>query len=189
VKNFYLLVNYKADMIKSYLKKKSKSGCRIEFILEDKPLGTAGSLHFLKDKIKETFFISNCDIIIDDDYFEFYRYHKDHENEMTIIGALKQYSIPYGTLEVKKGSILKNIKEKPEVTFIVNSGMYIIEPHLLKEIPPGKFFHITELIDKIKNRNGKVGVFPVSEMSWFDIGSWNEYKRTQEILVKKQSGK
>jgi len=53
--------------------------------------------------------------------------------------------------------------------------MYILEPELLKEIPENQFFHITELIEKIRKRNGKVGVFPVSEKSWKDIGEWDEY--------------
>lgn len=187
VKNFYLMVNYKSDMIKNYLRDKKNRKIKIEYISEEKPLGTAGSLYFLRKKIDKTFFVTNCDILIDDDYYEFYKHHKDSGNEMTIIGALKQYSIPYGTLEIKKGSILKKIREKPEVTFIINSGMYILEPHLLNEIPANAFFHITELIDKIRMRKGKVGVFPVSEMSWLDIGNWNEYNRTQEIHVKKSS--
>lgn len=61
------------------------------------------------------------------------------------------------------------------LTFKINSGVYILEPHLLKEIPANEFFHITTLIQRILNRNGKVGCFPVSEHSWRDIGEWNEY--------------
>ena len=68
-----------------------------------------------------------------------------------------------------------NLIEKPELTFKINSGMYILEPHLIGEVPQNEFFHITHLIEKVKNRGGNVGVFPVSEKSWKDIGSWNEY--------------
>ena len=77
------------------------------------------------------------------------------------------------------------MKEKPELTFKINSGMYILESHLLDEIPENSFFHITELIDKIKNRGGKVGVFPVSENSWFDIGQWSEYQHTLNTYDKR----
>ena len=72
---------------------------------------------------------------------------------------------------------LKRIEEKPEVIFKINTGFYILEPHLLKEIPENKFFHITSLIEKIQSENRRVGVFPVSEKSWIDIGNWNEYTK------------
>jgi len=65
--------------------------------------------------------------------------------------------------------------EKPELTFKINSGLYILEPHLLDEIPENSFFHITHLIENVKSRNGNVGVFPVSEKSWNDVGNWEEY--------------
>jgi len=74
---------------------------------------------------------------------------------------------------------LKNITEKPELTFQINSGMYILEPHLLNEIPENTFFHITHLIENIKERKGKIGVFPVSEKSWIDIGEWDEYLKNK----------
>ena len=183
---FYLLLNYKASMIENYFEELKDKNFQTEFFRETKPLGTAGSLHLLKRKIKETFFVSNCDILIDQDYSEVLKYHKSNRNELTIIGALKHQLIPYGTLEVGKGGILKELKEKPDLTFIINSGMYILEPHLLNEIPENQFFHITDLITNIKKRKGRVGVFPVSEMSWLDIGDWKEFERTQEIFKKKQ---
>ena len=65
--------------------------------------------------------------------------------------------------------------QKPQLSFLISSGMYILEPHLIKEIPHDEFFHITDLIEMIKARNGKVGVFPVSEKSWIDIGEWDKY--------------
>ena len=68
-----------------------------------------------------------------------------------------------------------SLREKPEITFKINSGMYILEPQLLAEIPKNQFFHITQLIEKVRKRKGKIGVFPVSEKSWKDIGSWEEY--------------
>ena len=187
VSKFYLLVNYKASMIENYFEELKYKEFEITFIKEEIPLGTAGSLHFLKGKINETFFVSNCDILIYQDYSEVLNYHKENENELTVIGALQHYKIPYGTIEVENGDVLKELKEKPEITFVINSGMYILEPHLLEEIPEETFFHITELINKVKKRNGRVGVFPVSEMSWLDIGDWKEFSRTQEIFRKKQA--
>ncbi|MEO6694987.1 MAG: nucleotidyltransferase family protein [Ignavibacteria bacterium] len=185
VSQFYLLVNYKASMIENYFNELIDKQYNLSFIKENTPLGTAGSLYFLKGKITETFFVSNCDILIYQDYSEVLKYHKENNNELTVIGALQHYSIPYGTIEVESGDVLKEMKEKPEITFVINSGMYILEPHLLDEIPEEKFFHITELINGVKKRGGRVGVFPVSEKSWLDIGDWKEFRRTQEIFMKK----
>ena len=172
--NFYLSVNYKAELIEYYLKSKELQ-YNIEYFKEDKPMGTAGSLSLLKSKINKTFFVSNCDIIIEQDYSEILDYHHANHNELTIVAALKHYAIPYGTIETTENGELVKLSEKPELTFKINSGMYILEPHLLEEVPDDEFFHITHLIEKILQRGGKVGVFPVSEKSWKDIGVWDEY--------------
>lgn len=172
---FWLSVNYKAEMIRFYLDSLHNKSFAVELFSEDKPLGTAGSLHLLKDQLKTTFFVSNCDILVDQDYAEIYNYHTQNSNELTIVVSVKQYSIPYGTVESGPNGELIALKEKPDVTFMVNCGMYILEPHLLDEIPAGTFFHLTDLITKIKTRGGKVGVFPISEKAWTDIGDWDLY--------------
>ena len=172
--DFFLSVNYKANTIKHYFNQMNHQ-YNIHYFQEDKPLGTAGSLHLLKNEINTPFFVTNCDIIIEEDYEEIVNYHKENHNELTIVAALKSYPIPYGTVETGKNGVLKKLTEKPELTFKINSGMYLLEPYLVKEIPENHFFHITELIEKVKNRKGKIGVFPVSEKSWRDIGTWQEY--------------
>ena len=182
--DFYISVNYKADLIEYYINDLNLP-LNINFFRETKPLGTAGSLSLLKDKIKKTFFVNNCDIIIDQDYTEIYNYHKEHNNKITIVAALKQFLIPYGTVETSDGGELIAIKEKPDMNFWINTGMYLLEPEVLNEIPEGDFFHITHLIDKLKSQGKKVGVFPVSEGSWLDTGEWGEYNKTQEKLLKK----
>ena len=146
---FYISVNYKADTIKRYMSNLDKPQYHITYFQEDKPLGTAGSLHLLKDKINNTFFVSNCDIIIEEDYGE--------------------------TLETKEEGLLSDIKEKPEYTFKINTGMYILEPGLINEIPQNEFYHITFLIEKLMKEGRRVGVYPINEGSWIDVGNWNEY--------------
>lgn len=175
---FYLSLNYKAEMIKYYLSNLNNPNYIITYFIEKKPLGTAGSLYLLKNKIKSTFFVTNCDILINEDYSEILSYHKEYKNELTIISSLKSYAIPYGIIETEKNGELTKLLEKPEFHFQVNSGMYIFEPHLLNEIPENTFFHITQLIEKIMKRKGKIGVFPVSEKSWIDIGEWPIYIRS-----------
>ena len=172
--SFYISVNYKAELIEYYLDEQDLP-YNIVYFKENVPMGTAGSLSLLKGKMKDTFFVSNCDILIEEDYSEILEYHKRNNNEITIVAALKSYNIPYGTIKSGEKGELKELIEKPCFTFKINSGMYILEPHLIDEIPNDKFFHITQLIEKVKNRRGRVGVFPVSEKSWKDIGEWSVY--------------
>lgn len=175
--DFYLSVNYKADVIIHYLDHLNNPAYNISYFREEKPLGTAGSLHLLKDKINSTFFVSNCDIIIDEDYSEILNYHRQNGNEITVVAAIKNYAIPYGTLETGNSGRLQSLQEKPDITFKINTGMYILEPHLINEIPENEFYHITYLIDKLIRENRKVGVFPINEGSWTDIGNWEEYMK------------
>lgn len=173
--DFYVSVNYKAEIIKRYLDNLGKLQYHISYFQEDKPLGTAGSLHLLKDKITDTFFVSNCDIIIEEDYGEILKYHRENHNEITVVAAIKNLAIPYGTLETKEEGLLSDIKEKPEYTFKINTGMYILEPHLINEIPQDEFYHITFLIEKLMKEGRRVGVYPINEGSWIDVGNWDEY--------------
>lgn len=172
--SFYISVNYKSDLIEYYIQNQ-KLPYDLHFFKEEKPMGTAGSLSLLKGKINETFFVSNCDILIEQDYSEILDYHRSNENEITIVAALKHFPIAYGTIETGENGRLIKLVEKPELTFKINSGMYILEPHLLDEIPENQIFHITHLIEKVSNRKGNVGVFPVSQKSWKDVGNWEEY--------------
>jgi len=117
------------------------------------------------------------DIIIEEDYADIYHYHKAHNNDITIVTAIKHMDIPYGVIKTGKGGYLQEMIEKPEYTFQVNTGMYLLEPHVIQAIPTNQFYHITELIETIQKK-GKVGVFPVAEKAWYDIGQWNEYQTT-----------
>jgi len=182
--NFYASVNYKADMIKYYFNSIEHS-YNIDYFIEDKPLGTAGSMYLLKDKINTTFFVSNCDIVIDQDYREIYDFHKENNYDISMIAAVKHYSIPYGTIETGANGEMISMQEKPELSFKINTGMYILEPHVLNSIPDNEFLHITDLIENIKRDGGKIGVFPISEKAWMDIGQWNEYHQTLKNFEKR----
>ena len=182
VTQFLMSVNYKHEMIEFYFNGLKGNKYSVEYFQEDKPLGTAGSMHLLKSKIDKTFFVSNCDIIIKQDYREVYKYHKSHKNDLTIVAALRHWKIPYGTIESGVDGRLLGIKEKPELTYMINTGMYVLEPHLLNEIPENTFFHLTDLIDKAQKRGYTIGVFPVSEGAWLDIGEWREYNSTVKKL-------
>ena len=171
---FYMSVNYKADMMKYYLSQLDHK-YDIEFFMEDKPLGTIGSVSLLKGKIATPFFVSNCDSINEQDYRDVWDYHVNNHNDMTIVTMVKSFKIPYGVIETGADGLMTALKEKPEQTFQVNTGVYILNPGLIEEIPEGEFFHITHLMEKVQSRGGRVGCFPVSEHSWKDMGEWSEY--------------
>lgn len=171
---FYMSVNYKADMMKYYLSQLPHK-YDIEFFQEKKPLGTIGSVSLLKGKIKTPFFVSNCDSINEQDYRDVYDYHVNNHNDLTIVTMVKSFKIPYGVIETGEDGLMVSLSEKPELTYQVNTGVYILNPSCIDEIPEGEFFHITHLMEKIKARGGRVGCFPVSEQSWRDMGEWSEY--------------
>ena len=178
---FFMSVNYKADMMKYYLSQLDHQ-YDIEFFQEDKPLGTIGSVSLLKGKITTPFFVSNCDSINVQDYREVYDYHVGNHNDMTVVTLVKSFKIPYGVIETGADGLMMNLKEKPEHTYMVNSGVYILNPELIDEIPQGEMFHITHLMEKVKGRGGRVGCFPVSEESWHDMGEWPEYLKMIKVL-------
>lgn len=178
---FYMSINYKADIIKYYLGKLDHK-YDIEFCQEDKPLGTIGSVSLLKGKIDTPFFVSNCDSINEQDYRDVYDYHVNNHNDLTIVTMVKSFKIPYGVIETGEDGLMVSLNEKPELTYQVNTGVYILNPSCIDEIPEGEFFHITNLMEKIKARGGRVGCFPVSEQSWHDMGEWPEYLKMINVL-------
>lgn len=180
-KKFYMSVNYKADMMEFYLSQLDHK-YDIEFFMEDKPLGTIGSVSLLKGKITTPFFVSNCDSINEQDYRDVYDYHVNNNNDMTIVTMVKSFKIPYGVIETGEDGLMVSLKEKPEHNYMVNTGVYILNPSLIDEIPEGEFFHITHLMEKVKAKGGRVGCFPVSEDAWKDMGEWPEYLKMIKVL-------
>ena len=178
---FFMSVNYKSEMMHFYLNQLEHT-YDIEFFEEKRPLGTIGSVSLLKGKLETPFFVSNCDIIIDQDYRDIYDYHLENHNDLTLVTAVKSIRIPYGVIETGEGGLMMALKEKPELTYMINTGLYLLNPECINEIPEGEVFHITQLIEKIKEKKGRVGCFPVSEQSWRDMGEWPEYLRMISIL-------
>jgi dTDP-glucose pyrophosphorylase/CBS domain-containing protein len=179
--NFYLTVNYKKKIMKAYFDE-LQPGYQVNFVEESDFLGTAGSLKLLDGEFDKPFFVTNCDIIVRATYENIYQFHQDGDYDITLVASTKEYVIPYGTCELDQDGSLSHINEKPKYDFLINTGLYIINPQVLKFIPDDKFYHITHLIEDVKNNGMKVGVFPVSENSWIDVGQWSEYKSTIEKM-------
>lgn len=179
-KEFFITVNYKKNILKAYMEELNKE-YDIAYIEEETFLGTAGSLYLLKDKVDKTFFVTNCDILVDADYESILKYHKENNYKITMVTSLKNYAIPYGVIKTNNQGCINEIEEKPEYNFQVNTGLYVLEPEVLEEIPQNTFFHITELINKYIERGEKVGAYPVMENEWMDMG---EIKEMQAMIKK-----
>ncbi|MCX5695197.1 MAG: sugar phosphate nucleotidyltransferase [Candidatus Omnitrophica bacterium] len=176
--NFILTLNYKKEMIKMYFKENA-SAYKVQWVEEDEYLGTAGGIGLLKELVRETFFVCNCDTIIENDFKNILLWHKAEKALITIIGCHKEMVIPYGILEMEEGC-LKAINEKPMFDFVINTGVYIIEPEVLSLIPAKQKLDMDYLIDKVMSR-GKVAVYPICE-GWLDLGQWKEYKDSLYLL-------
>lgn len=184
VNEFHVTVNHKSHMIKAYFED-INTAYRINYIDEEKPLGTAGSLKYLEGKVKSHILVSNCDIIIDADYTDIIDFHENNHYDITIVGSFRHFTIPYGICMIENGGNLVSIKEKPEYDYLVNTGMYVLKGELLKLIPKNKFFNITDLVNLALEQKSKIGVFPIDEKSWTDVGQWEEYNKTvQNLKVK-----
>jgi dTDP-glucose pyrophosphorylase/predicted transcriptional regulator len=176
--NFKIILNYKKEMIKAYLTENNLP-YQIEFIEEESFQGTAGGLSLLNSHLKKTFFVTNCDTILDGDYFDFFQWHKERKNLVTIIGSHKEFILPYGVL-VMKNENLHKINEKPFFDLFINSGTYIFEPEGLDAIGENRFLNMDVLIEKLMKRDKScVGVYPHFG-NWFDIGQWDEYRKTMK---------
>ena len=179
--DFYLMVNYKSRILKAYFEELQPK-YRVNFIEELEPLGTAGSLSYLDGKFNQPFFVSNCDIIVKADYASLYEFHQKGGYDVTLVASAKDYIIPYGTCELNADGHLAHINEKPHYDFLINTGLYVLNPEVLKLIPENEFFHITQLIQNVKDKGRKVGVFPIDDDAWIDVGQWAEYKKAVELL-------
>ncbi len=178
---FYISVNYKSNMIRYYLEQQNHK-YNVHFFEEDKPLGTIGSVSMLKGIIKTPFFVSTCDNLIDQDFRDVYDYHVSNNNDMTMVTAVKSFKIPYGVIETGPEGLMTSLREKPESTFMINTGAYLLNAELIDEIPVGSFYHITDLMEKVRKRGGRVGCFPISEHSWIDMGEWREYLKLINVI-------
>jgi len=182
--DFYVSVNYKASLIEAYFSD-LKHSYNMFFIKEDKPLGTAGSLHLLNNKIKKEFFVTNCDILVEADYDDILNFHRVNQNNITLVVSMKHFTIPYGICKIDESGALKDIEEKPEYIFMVNTGVYLLEHKILNDIPKNISYNMTNLINDCMKKGMKVGVYPISEKNWVDIGQLQELQG----LLKKLEGK
>ena len=177
--NFKLIINYKKNLIKTYLNELDHP-YHIEFIEEEKTGNTAGSLALLKEKIDGPFIVSNCDVIADLSYQSLLDWHNEKKAEMTILGVRKQVDIPYGVIKMDSKYAVKEIYEKPFYNNMIVSGIYVMNPSVLKLIPKSMILGMDKLMEKLIKKNMNLTCYPI-ESGWQDIGQFEEYKKLLEI--------
>ena len=181
IKKFYMTLNYKGKMIEAYFNSIEKD-YEIEFIWEEDFFGTAGSLYLLKDKIESNFFVTNCDIILRTAYTDVLKHHKNSNSIFTFISSIQHYKIPYGVVKMKENSIIESMEEKPEYTFQINTGVYLMNKKAIDYIPTKTLFDMPELINSLIKNKQKIVAYPVNEHDYIDVGEWEEYKNTLEKM-------
>lgn len=180
-KHFDMILNYKKNFIRSFFID-SETKRDVSFVEEPDYLGTGGGLKLLEGRYQDSFFVTNCDILIEEDYSDILKFHKEQNNIITIVSAMKKTTIPYGTIELSDAGQVLKLNEKPSFSFLTNTGLYILEPRFIEKIPKDTFIHITDVIQECIDQGEKVGVYPISESSWMDMGQMDELEKMRERL-------
>lgn len=181
VSEFFLVVNHKRNMIKAYFSEVERPYA-IRYVDEDQPLGTGGGLSLLKGMINSTFILSNCDILIEEDYEKIFEYHKKENNLITMVCSLKNIRIPYGVVEINDNGEIDEMREKPELSFFTNTGLYVVESQIIEQLGDNECISFPGIIERHKNAGGKIGIYPISENSWLDMGQLDEMEKMRRRL-------
>lgn len=177
----FMVLNHKKNMIKAYFNDLEKPYC-IKYVEEEEPLGTGGGIGLLRNRISGSFFVSNCDILVDTDYGYLYNYHKEKRNKITVVCAMKNIVMPYGVMLLDENECIKDIEEKPTQSFLTNTGFYLLEPDVFPYIGENEKIDITGVILRMTQAGEKVGVYPVSERCWMDMGQIGEMEHMLKEL-------
>lgn len=180
--DFIFSVNYKKEVIQDYFQNGEAFDVTIEYIEEDKKMGTAGALSLLKNRPTKPFFVMNGDLLTQINFDQLMQFHMEHKSVATMCVREYEYQIPYGVIETD-GTDLVTIKEKPIHRSFVNAGIYVLNPDVLDHIPQDKFYDMPTLFEKLIEKNSKTSVFPIREY-WLDIGQVDEFKRADKEYTK-----
>jgi len=174
---FALAVNYKSEQIEAYFGDGQNFGAEIEYLHEEKRLGTAGALSLLTEKPTEPVFVMNGDLLTKVDFAEFLDYHQNANVAATM--GVREYSwqIPYGVIETENGQITR-ITEKPTHTCYVNAGLYTLSPAAVALVKSGVYLDMPDLFGELISRREKTTVYPIRDY-WLDIGRMDDFRRAQ----------
>jgi dTDP-glucose pyrophosphorylase len=180
--NFTISVNFLSEKIISHLKDGRKLGINIEYITEKEPLGTAGSLSLKKNlKHNKSYIVTNSDVLIDLDFRDLIKHHEESNADITICTKFHEINIPYGV--VNTNGTVTSIEEKPDKTYWINSGLYILKSSIIKEINTNTYLDMTDLITQQIKKGAKVISFPILGY-WKDIGHKDQLEEARKHMAK-----
>lgn len=178
ITNIIISVNYLKEKIIDYFENGERFGCRIEYVVEEKPLGTAGSLFLLKNKLKEDFLVLNGDLVTQADISDMLKFHREKNADITIGSYEYIYEVPFGVLKLKNGEEVEEIEEKPLIPFLISSGIYVLSVNILELLREEAFITMPELIRKALEEKKRVLSYEIIE-EWVDVGMKKELDRAR----------
>jgi NDP-sugar pyrophosphorylase family protein len=170
-----LTVGHLATLLQAFFRDGSQFGVKIDYVVEDKPLGTAGPLAFVPG-LDETFLVMNGDLLTTLDYGELVRYHRQMGTVATVAMHKRQVKIDLGVIQLDGGNRIKAYTEKPKYDYNVSMGVYVFEPHILEHIPSGEYFDFPTLVQHLLDHEEPVSGYPFSGY-WLDIGRPDDYQQ------------
>ncbi|HZG87403.1 nucleotidyltransferase family protein [Paenibacillus sp.] len=173
--NFYISVNYKAEMIKDYFGDGSEWGVSIRYIDETQRMGTAGALSLLPEPPMEPLIVMNGDLLTKVNFENLLDFHNEHHSFATMCVREYNYQVPYGIVR-SNGHALEAIEEKPVHQYFINAGIYVLAPSALEMIPRNQFYDMPDLFKALIGQNKTTSVFPIREY-WMDIGRMSDFER------------
>ncbi|MFH1607961.1 MAG: sugar phosphate nucleotidyltransferase [archaeon] len=179
IRDITLATNYKSYLFETLFGDGLKIGLNINYLKESKPLGTAGPLKLLKDKIHEDFFVMNGDLITDLNIKEMKKNHKENNADVSLVTRKIEVPVNYGVMETENKKIT-GWTEKPTIEVKICTGMYMLNPRVLRYIPEDEFYNMDELVKKVISEGGNVVEF-LHEGQWIDIGKIDDFEKAQEL--------
>lgn len=173
-----LTIHYKRNQICEHFGDGSDFGVEIEYVEEDEPRGTAGSLAELDPETP--LLVMNGDILTDVDVRSLFAFHRDQEAAATVAVKEHEVEVPYGVVETE-GATVTGLREKPVLRRFVNAGIYLLEPSVLERVPDNGAVDMTDLVEDLLAEDGRVVSFPIREY-WRDIGEPEDYRNAEEDL-------
>ncbi|HNX94875.1 MAG TPA: nucleotidyltransferase family protein [Holophaga sp.] len=155
-------------------------GVEMEYVNEDRPLGTGGALGLIAQP-NEPFLVINGDVLTEIDFQKMLDFHEEHEADMTVAINLHQVEVPFGVIDCT-GPLITKLQEKPRMNLLVNAGIYLLQPTVYQFIPQDTPFNMTDLIQWLLNAGRRVVGFPIREY-WMDIGHHPDYAQAQKDFL------
>ena len=172
---FIISVNYMSSVVKEYFKDGSEYGAEISYIEETTKLGTAGSLSLIDTTLNDPFFVINGDVLTSLDFEKLLEFHVSSGSTATMCTKKNNYKVPYGVLDIDKDDNIINIEEKPQFDYFINTGIYVLNPEVIKYIPKMQYFDMPSIFENLREEELKIKSFEVTDY-WIDMGHPEEYE-------------